>query len=41
MSRDVMDENFYVSKGGKVPVKWTAPEVRYKGCPLGCEPAMK
>ena len=28
MSRDVEDENYYVSKGGKVPVKWTAPEVR-------------
>ena len=27
MSRDVVDENYYVSKGGKVPVKWTAPEV--------------
>ena len=27
MSRDVEDENYYVSKGGKVPVKWTAPEV--------------
>ena len=28
MSRDVEDENYYVSKGGKVPVKWTAPEVK-------------
>ena len=27
MSRDVVDENYYVSHGGKVPVKWTAPEV--------------
>ena len=27
MSRDLMDENYYVSHGGKVPVKWTAPEV--------------
>ena len=25
-----MDENYYVSRGGKVPVKWTAPEVRGK-----------
>ena len=22
-----MDENYYMSHGGKVPVKWTAPEV--------------
>ena len=27
MSRDVEDENYYVSSGGKVPVKWAAPEV--------------
>ena len=27
MSRDLMDENYYVSHGGKVPIKWTAPEV--------------
>ena len=27
MSRDLMDENYYVSHGGKIPVKWTAPEV--------------
>ena len=29
MSHDLMDENYYVSHGGKVPVKWTAPEVVY------------
>ena len=28
MSRDLMDENYYISSGGKIPVKWTAPEVR-------------
>ena len=27
MSRDLEDENFYISHGGKIPVKWTAPEV--------------
>ena len=27
MSRELMDESYYVSHGGKVPVKWTAPEV--------------
>ncbi len=27
MSRDLLDENYYVSHGGKIPVKWTAPEV--------------
>ncbi|XP_064395470.1 uncharacterized protein LOC135342615 isoform X2 [Halichondria panicea] len=26
MSRDLMDESYYVSQGGKIPVKWTAPE---------------
>jgi serine/threonine protein kinase len=29
MSRDLADENYYVSHGGKIPVKWTAPEVCY------------
>ena len=27
MSRDLMDESYYVSHGGRIPVKWTAPEV--------------
>ena len=27
MSRDLIDENYYVTSGGKIPVKWTAPEV--------------
>ena len=26
LSRDLQKETFYVSHGGKVPVKWTAPE---------------
>ena len=26
MSRDLADEDYYVSHGGKIPVKWTAPE---------------
>ena len=26
MSRDLADENYYISHGGKVPLKWTAPE---------------
>ena len=26
MSRDLADEDYYVSHGGKVPIKWTAPE---------------
>ena len=31
MSRDLADETYYVSQGGKVPVKWTAPEaINYK-----------
>ena len=28
MARDVADDNFYIASGGKVPAKWTAPEVR-------------
>ena len=27
MARDVTDENYYISSKGKIPVKWTAPEV--------------
>ena len=27
MSRDLDDEEYYISNGGKVPIKWTAPEV--------------
>ena len=31
MSRDLADETYYVSQGGQVPVKWTAPEaIHYK-----------
>ncbi|XP_065899233.1 uncharacterized protein [Dysidea avara] len=31
MSRDLLDENYYVTSGGKIPVKWTAPEaINYK-----------
>ena len=26
MSRDLAEEDYYVSHGGKIPVKWTAPE---------------
>ena len=28
MSRDlIIDHNYYITSGGKIPVKWTAPEV--------------
>ena len=27
MSRDLDDDNYYISNGGKIPIKWTAPEV--------------
>ena len=27
MCRDLEDENYYISHGGKIPVKWSAPEV--------------
>ena len=26
MSRDLADDTYYVSHGGKIPVRWTAPE---------------
>ena len=26
MSRDLEEETYYKSKGGRIPVKWTAPE---------------
>ena len=31
MSRDLADETYYISHGGMIPVKWTAPEaLHYK-----------
>ena len=27
MARDVTDDTYYVTTGGKVPIRWTAPEV--------------
>ena len=27
MSRDLIDDNYYITSGGMIPVKWTAPEV--------------
>ena len=27
MSRDLISDNYYITSGGKIPVKWTAPEV--------------
>ena len=27
MSRNLIDGNYYITSGGKIPVKWTAPEV--------------
>jgi serine/threonine protein kinase len=27
MARDLTDTDYYISHGGKIPVKWTAPEV--------------
>ena len=27
MARDVGDDTYYVATGGKIPLKWTAPEV--------------
>ena len=28
MSRVVLDDCYYITSGGRIPVKWTAPEVR-------------
>ncbi len=31
MSRNLADESYYVSQGGRIPVKWAAPEtIHYK-----------
>jgi len=30
MARDVSDDTYYIIAGGKIPIKWTAPEVRDK-----------
>ena len=27
MSRDLDDQDYYMSDGGMIPIKWTAPEV--------------
>ena len=27
MARDLEDENYYISQGGKIPIKWSPPEV--------------
>ena len=27
MARNLMDNDYYTSHGGQIPVKWTAPEV--------------
>ena len=27
MARDLEESSYYVSQGGQIPVKWTAPEV--------------
>ena len=36
MSRDLVEEDYYISNGGKIPVKWTAPEVRVCMCLRVC-----
>ena len=31
MSRDLLEGDYYTSSGGKIPLKWTAPEaIHYK-----------
>ena len=29
MSRDLADAEYYISHGGKIPVRWTSPEAMY------------
>ncbi|XP_065899793.1 uncharacterized protein [Dysidea avara] len=29
MSRDLLDDNYYITSGGKIPVKWTSPEATH------------
>ena len=29
MSRNLADTSYYISRGGKIPVRWTAPEAMY------------
>ena len=29
MSRDLADTEYYISEGGTIPIKWTAPEAVY------------
>ena len=31
MARDVASDTYYITSGGKIPLKWTAPEV-YSNC---------
>jgi len=38
MARDMTDEDYYVASGGKIPVKWTAPEVAYVSKDLSIVP---
>ncbi len=39
MSRDLLDVDYYVSQGGMVPVKWTAPEVLVLLMNVHCTPS--
>ena len=38
MARDLVDDTYYTvqSKGGKIPVKWTAPEVKLLSIIMAC-----
>ena len=29
MARDLEDERYYISRGGKIPIRWSPPEVMY------------
>lgn len=35
MARDLEEDEVYISQGGKMPLKWTAPEVRERARVVG------
>ena len=30
MARDLENEQYYISRGGKIPIRWSPPEVMYR-----------
>lgn len=36
LSRDLEEDNYYISRGGMIPVRWTALEVKIYTCTVVC-----